>query len=191
MKVLVSNLLADTNAEYLGVIKAVEKGEQQRAYISRDLKCVVGEKFTKDNYEKRIQDLEDKAKLIKANNDKLRMKYDMSMIRWKIRKSALMMYKKQHPVINWSNILYSFTGSRVEELTDIDVLSSALKKLQAEVQAMQDSMKFNFYPKAKKISLEHNLKEKETSHNHVSRYNKTLREKLGQLTVAVEVTGIF
>ena len=182
-------LLADINAEYLGVTKAVEKGEQQRAYISRDLKCVVGEKFTTDNYEKRIQELESKAKLIKTNNNKLRMKYEHDTVEDTadsvddVQKTAPTYKSTKHYRI-------LLPGLELEEQTDIDVLSSALKKLQAEVQAMQDSMKFNFYPKAKKISLEHDLKEKETSHNHVSRYNKTLREKLGQLTIAVEVTGI-
>ncbi|CAB4035106.1 Hypothetical predicted protein [Paramuricea clavata] len=182
-------LLADINAEYLGVIKAVEKGEQQRAYISRDFKCVVGVKITKENYEKRIQDLEYKAKLIKANNDQLRTKYEqleeerIDIICPDVGK--LTTTNTSHNLIERSRLV--LPGLKMEEQTDVDVLSSALAKLQAEVDTMQKSTKTKFFPKERKMLLEQDLQEKERSHNHVSRYNKALREKVGRLTIAVEV----
>ena len=82
-------------------------------------------------------------------------------------------------------------GLRIEEQTDVDVLSSALEKLQTEVQQMKQKTKTNYYPKERKVMLEKDLKEKETSRNHISRYNKALREKLGRLTITVEVGGLF
>ena len=180
-------LLADINAEYLRVIKAVEKGEEQRAYMSRDLKCVVGERFTKENYEKRIQELEKKAKLIKANNEHLREKYKQIQAEEmevcpEIGKTATSnnnLVKQSHLVL---------PGLRIEEQTDINVLSSALEKLRIKVQAMKQKTKINYYPKEKKMLLGKNLKEKERSRNHVSRYNKALREKLGRLTITVEAS---
>ena len=179
-------LLADINAEYLGVIKAVEKGEEQRAYMSRDLKCVVGEKFTKENYEKRIQELEEKAKLIKVNNEQLREKYKQIQAEGKevcpeIGKTTT----TNNNLVKQSRLV--LPGLRIEEQTDINVLSSALEKLRTEVQATKQKTKINYYPKERKMLLEKDLKEKERSRNHVSRYNKALREKLGRLTITVEV----
>lgn len=182
-------LLADINAEYLGVIKAVEKGERQRTYISRDLKCVVGEKITKENYDKRIHDLEQHAKVIKANNEQLRMKYQQ------LEEEKMDMRSDMSKTTSSSNSLFQkstlLPGLKIEELTDVNILSSALKNLHAEVQIVQEGMKTNFSPKEKKVLLEKDLQEKDRSQSHVSRYNKALKEKLGRLTIAVEVCDAF
>lgn len=180
-------LLADINAEYLDVIKAVEKGEQQRTHISRDLKCVVGEKITKENYDKRIQDLERNAKIIKADNEQLRMKYQRMEVEMDMH-SDVSKTTSNNRLFEKSTLL---PGLKIEEQTDVNILSSSLKKLHTEVQTTQESMKTNFFPKEKKVLLEKDLQEKDRSHNHVSRYNKALKEKLGRLTIAVEVCDIF
>ena len=180
-------LLADINAEYLGVIKAVEKGEQQRAHISRDLKCVVGEKITKENYDKRLQDLERNAEIIKVDNEQLRRKYQHVEVEMDMH-SDVSKTTSNNRLSEKSTLL---PGLKIEEQTDVNVLSSSLKKLHTEVQTMQDGMKTNFFPKEKKVLLEKDLQEKDRSWNHVSRYNKALKEKLGRLTIAVEVCDIF
>ena len=181
-------LLADINAEYLGVIKAVEKGERQRTYISRDLKCVVGEKITKENYDKRINDLEQHAKVIKANNEQLRMKCQQKLEEEKMDMCSDMSKTSSNRLFKKSTLL---PGLKIEEQTDVNILSSALKHLHAEVQTVQEGMKTNFFPKEKKVLLEKDLQEKDRSQSHVSRYNKALKEKLGRLTIAVEVCDTF
>ena len=179
-------LLVDINAEYLGVIKAVEKGDEQRSYMSRDLKCVVGEKFTKENYEKRIQELEYKAKLIKDNNKHLREKYkQIQAEKMEVCPTVDSTTTVKNHFVKRSHLV--LPGLKIEEQTDIDVLSSALEKLQAEVQTVRQKTETNYHPKERRMLLEKDLKEKEKSQNHVSRYNKALREKLGRLTITVEV----
>ncbi len=178
-------LLTEINAEYLGVIKAVEKGDQQRAYISRDLKCVVGEKFTKENYDKRIQELEQRAKCIRANNEQLRMEYEQSEVEKMEICSDVGKTATNNNLFKQSRLF--LPGLKMEEQTNVEVLSSALEKLQAEVQSTQGRTKMIFFPKERKMLLEKDLLEKERSQHHVSRYNKALREKLGRLTIAVEV----
>lgn len=181
-------LLANINAEYVGVIKAVEKGEQQRAHISRDLKCVVGEKITMENYKKRIQDLEYKAEVIKANNEQLRMKQER-LDAEKVESCLEACCATTTNSMKQSRAV--LPGLKMDEQFDVDVLRSALEKLQANVKTMQQNMKTSFSPKGRRVLLEKDLEEKERSQNRVSRYNKALRENLGRLTVAVEVFDLL
>lgn len=178
-------LLSEINAEYLSVMKAVEEGEQQRSCISRDLKFIIGERITKENYDKRLHDLERKVKLIKGNNEKLRMKCEL------LKREKIKLCPDMEKVASTNNSIHRshhvLPGLKLEEQTDIDVLSHALEKLRTDVQNMQESMKTHFSLKERKLLSEQNLMEKEKSKNHVKRYNKALREKVGRLTIALKV----
>lgn len=181
------DILTAVKGEYEESITALETGHSQAVYLQGMLESMMVEKSTLRHYINRGDELEEKLEKLQAHNNKLR-KEIVSSSEGRAQRVTSVESKSLEMAVKDTRML--IPGLSLEDLTDLNTLSTTLSNVKAQVQQLNKATDTNFVEKKKKGVLYKQLLDKESTKSDLVARNEKLKVRYETLKVAVEVSSV-